>query len=65
MKRVAALAVLLVAMGAALSGCATPCCFCYCGDVPTQGLLDAAVAPRAEVPVPSGPSVNNVVVARY
>jgi hypothetical protein len=64
MNRLAfAAAAALVVVVASVSGCATPCCFCYCGEVPTRGLLEASNEARPEMPVPS--SVNDVVVARY
>ena len=62
MKRLAAVAAVLGVV-AALSGCATPCCFCYCGDVPTRGPVDVSTepAPRPEI----APSLKPIVVARY
>jgi hypothetical protein len=60
MKRFVAVAVVIGAL-AALSGCATPCCYCYCGDVPTRELV-AVDAPRPEI---APQHVNPVVVARY
>ncbi len=60
MKRLSAFAVVVGAL-AALSGCATPCCFCYCGEIPTQNLVEANVT-RPEI-TPDGKIV--AVAVRY
>ena len=57
MKRLSAFAVVV----GALSGCATPCCFCYCGEIPTQNLVEANVT-RPEI-TPDGKIV--AVAVRY
>jgi hypothetical protein len=50
----------VLALVASLSGCGT-CCYCYCGDVPTNQLV-ASDEPRPEIAPQLKPVV---VVARY
>lgn len=59
-RTVALVAVALAVVVAALSGCVTPCCYCYAGDVPTRELV-AVDEPRPEI----APQLKPVVVARY